>query len=160
MVRKEAWHRSSLECSILNYKEGNVPNIKCHIFHCSWHEVLLNEHFKISPTFILLLTYRPIILSLSKHSHYPKHCKNCYCCPCHSLTQLLSPIDRWNLWNPFNRIRIIMGKFGCTQIWTSSRWTCSSRYPADFPTEFYDICYQTQLKIARIVKVASHKHIW
>ena len=37
---------------------------------------------------------------------------------------LLSPLDLWNLWNPFNRLRIIKGKFGCTQIRASS--CCSS----------------------------------
>ena len=37
---------------------------------------------------------------------------------------LLSPLDHWNLWNPFNRIRVTMGKFSCTQIRTSS--SCSS----------------------------------
>ena len=42
---------------------------------------------------------------------------------------LLSPLDPWNLWNPFNRIRIIMGKFGCTQIRTSS--SCSSEKEKD-----------------------------
>ena len=33
---------------------------------------------------------------------------------------LLSSLDPWNLWNWFNRIRIIMGKFSCTQF--SSVW--------------------------------------
>ena len=38
-------------------------------------------------------------------------------CVCHLL---LSPLDLENLWNRFNRIRIMMGKFGCTQIQTLS----------------------------------------
>ena len=42
---------------------------------------------------------------------------------------LLSPLDLANLWNPFSRIRIIMGKFGCTQIRTSS--SCSARKKKD-----------------------------
>ena len=36
-------------------------------------------------------------------------------------------IDTANLWNPFNRIRIIMGKFGCTQIQTSSSCSCEKK---------------------------------
>ena len=48
-------------------------------------------------------------------------------CECHLL---LSPLDLGNLWNPFNRIRIMMGKFGCTQIRTSS--SCSSEKKKDF----------------------------
>ena len=46
----------------------------------------------------------------------------------------MDPLDRWNLWNPFNRIRIIMGKFGCTQIRTSS--SCSSERKKDFGNLF------------------------
>ena len=38
-------------------------------------------------------------------------------------TLLFGPIDMGKLWNPFNRIRITMGKFGCTQIQTSSSWS-------------------------------------
>ena len=48
---------------------------------------------------------------------------------------LLSPLDPWNLWNPFNSVRIIMGKFGCTQIWTSS--SCSSERKKDFGNLFF-----------------------
>ena len=42
-------------------------------------------------------------------------------------------IDIANLWNPF-RIRIIMGKFGCTQIRTSS--SCSSEKKKGFSNLF------------------------
>ena len=41
-------------------------------------------------------------------------------------------IDITNLWTPFNRIRIIMGEFGCTQIRTSS--SCSFDKKKDFLT--------------------------
>ena len=39
--------------------------------------------------------------------------------------QGLAPIDIANLWKAVNRIRIIMGEFGCTQIRTS--YSCSSK---------------------------------
>ena len=42
---------------------------------------------------------------------------------------VFGPIDIANLRNQFNRIRIIMGKFGCTQIRTSS--SCSSERKQD-----------------------------
>ena len=40
--------------------------------------------------------------------------------PLASYALLLRPLDLGNLRNLFNRIRIVMGKFGCTQIRTSS----------------------------------------
>ena len=55
---------------------------------------------------------------------------------------LLSPLDPWNLWNPFNRSRIIMGKFGCTQIRTSS--SCSSERKKDFGNLFLGSEYFAQ----------------
>ena len=55
--------------------------------------------------------------------------------------QLLSSLDLWNSWNPFNRIRIIMGKLGCTQIQTSSSW--SSEQKKDFSNFGGDFCQKT-----------------
>ena len=40
----------------------------------------------------------------------------------------LAPIDIANLWNTFNRIRIIMEEFGCAQIRTSSSCSCERKW--------------------------------
>ena len=44
-------------------------------------------------------------------------------------TQVFAPHDCANLWKAVNRIRIIMGKFGCTKTRTSS--SCSSKKKKD-----------------------------
>ena len=46
------------------------------------------------------------------------------------LSLVFGPVDFANLWKPVNRIRIITGKFGCTQIRSSS--SCSSEKKKDF----------------------------
>ena len=53
----------------------------------------------------------------------------------HCSAQLISPLDRWNLWNPFYRIRIIMRKLGRTQIRTLS--FCSSERKHNFGNLFF-----------------------
>ena len=50
-------------------------------------------------------------------------------------TLVFGPIDIANLWNPFNRIRIIMGEFGCKQIRTSS--SCTFDRKKDFFNLFF-----------------------
>ena len=62
-------------------------------------------------------------------------------CPVYE-AQLLSPINLWNLWSLFNRIRIIMGKFGCTQIRTSS--SESSERKKEFGNLFFGFRYFAQ----------------
>ena len=47
----------------------------------------------------------------------------------------LKPLYLTHLWNPFSRIRIIMGKIGCTQIRTSS--SCSSEKTKDVLIFFF-----------------------
>ena len=51
-------------------------------------------------------------------------------------------IDIANLWNSFNRIRIIMRKIGCTQIRTSS--FCSSEKKKIFKSVFWGLEYFAQ----------------
>ena len=59
--------------------------------------------------------------------------------PCHTETDpchwCLAPIDIAHLWKAFNRIRLLMGKFGCTQIQTSN--SCSSKRKKDFGNLFF-----------------------
>ena len=50
---------------------------------------------------------------------------------------IFGPIDIANLWNLFNRIRIIIGKFACTQIRISS--SCSSQKKTHFLNLFSGI---------------------
>ena len=52
--------------------------------------------------------------------------------PCH---WCLASIDIAHLWKAFNRIRLLMGKFGCTQIQTSN--SCSSKRKKDFGSLFF-----------------------
>ena len=48
----------------------------------------------------------------------------CYLALLVPFSLVFGPIEITNLWNRFNRIRIIIGEFGCAQIRTSS--SCSS----------------------------------
>ena len=48
-----------------------------------------------------------------------------------------------NLWNLFNRIRIIMGEFGCTQIRTSSSYSFERK--KDFGNLFYHKIYHSTI---------------
>ena len=78
---------------------------------------------------------RSILLTNSKAWLFWRLLAVCYSLSKSLMSLLLSPLDLWNLWNPFNRIRIIMGKFGCTQIRTSS--SCSSERGHDFGNLFF-----------------------
>ena len=69
-----------------------------------------------------------IICNLLKHFH---------------LLLVFGPIDIANLWNPFNRIRIIMGEFGCTQIRTSSSYSFERK--KDFGNLFYHKIYHSTI---------------
>ena len=75
---------------------------------------------------IISFSYIFLVFLLLKKFHYPNTVL---------LSPVIGPIDIVKLWNPFYRIRLIMGKFVCTQIRTSC--SCSCEKKKDFLNLFF-----------------------
>ena len=82
---------------------------------------------------IISFSYIFLVFLLLKKFHYPNTVL---------LSPVIGPIDIVKLWNPFYRIRLIMGKFVCTQIRTSC--SCSSEKEKDFSNLFWGLEYFAQ----------------